>query len=348
MTTPIVGGENGGAVVLEAAASVEEKAVGDSVKEVEAANKDVIKEKLEKEVPRNEDGKNRKSGRDRDRGRSRDRDRDRDRRSKRKKSKSRDSDRKRSKSRDRTRRRSKSRDHERKQSRSRDRRGRHSRSRSRSRSRDRSKQESRHSNEKEKPKKKKSKNWDYVPDAEQLKKIQTDVINQMMIGTNGVASANGLGAAAVAAGGLPVGMTLNDMQKLKHQVLQARRLYLGGVGPGITEDGLRAFIDETIARVGERANQGPACNTVMINLEKGFAFVQFHHLQDTDIAVCMDGIVYLGAKLPVKRPNDYVRPMGTEPERRYAIEGVIASIVADDEHRLYMGNLPGMHIIKHK
>jgi splicing factor U2AF subunit len=326
MTPPIVGGENGSTVMLEAAAPVED-----------------MKENLKKEVQKDEEGKKREGGRDRDRDRSRDRDRDRDRRSERKKSKSRDRDWKRSKSRDRTRRRSKSRDRERKESRSRDRRGPQSRSHSWSRSRDRSKQENRQSREKEKPKKKKSKNWDYVPDAEQLKKIQTDVIKQMM-STNGVASANGLGAAVVAAGGLPAGMTLNDMQKLKHQVLQARRLYLGGVGPGITEDGLRAFIDETIARVGERANQGPACNTVMINLEKGFAFVQFHHLQDTDIAVCMDGIVYLGAKLPVKRPNDYVRPMGTEPERCYAIEGVIASIVAEDEHRLYMGNLPGKHI----
>jgi splicing factor U2AF subunit len=65
------------------------------------------------------------------------------------------------------------------------------------------------------------------------------------------------------------------------------------------------------------------------------------HLQDTDIAVCMDGIYYLGAKMPIKRPNNYVRSRGVEPARRYAIEGFVSSVVKYDEHRVYSGKLPG-------
>lgn len=94
---------------------------------------------------------------------------------------------------------------------------------------------------------------------------------------------------------------------------QARRLYVGNIPFGCTDDELREFFRsnmDTCRFVKEPGNPVLACQ---INLDKNFAFLEFRTVEETTAAMALDGILCKGQSLKIRRPHDYQPIPGSEP-----------------------------------
>uniref|UniRef100_A0A1I8JN65 RRM domain-containing protein n=1 Tax=Macrostomum lignano TaxID=282301 RepID=A0A1I8JN65_9PLAT len=69
---------------------------------------------------------------------------------------------------------------------------------------------------------------------------------------------------------------------------QARRLYIGNIPFGVSEEQMMDFFNE------------------QINLDKNFAFLEFRSVDETTQALALDGINFMGQSLKIRRPRDYV------------------------------------------
>lgn len=69
-----------------------------------------------------------------------------------------------------------------------------------------------------------------------------------------------------------------------------------------------------------------------VNIEKAFAFVEFKMPQDATIGMSLDGSIYEGVPLRVKRPKDYYATHGQEEESRPA--------AAESPNKIFIGGLP--------
>lgn len=86
----------------------------------------------------------------------------------------------------------------------------------------------------------------------------------------------------------------------------ARRIYVGGLPPSATEDGLSAFFSNALAAVGGTvAGPGSAVVNVYVNYEKKFAFVELRTVEEASNAMALDGIMYEGVTVRIRRPADY-------------------------------------------
>ena len=47
-----------------------------------------------------------------------------------------------------------------------------------------------------------------------------------------------------------------------------------------------------------------------MNIERGYAFVEFWEVVDTTACLALDGVMFNGSPLKVKRPKDYTAPPG--------------------------------------
>ncbi len=57
--------------------------------------------------------------------------------------------------------------------------------------------------------------------------------------------------------------------------------------------------------LGPPHDAGPCVVNVYINYEKKFAFVEFRTVEETSNAMALDGIMFEGVSVRVRRPNDY-------------------------------------------
>lgn len=144
---------------------------------------------------------------------------------------------------------------------------------------------------------------------------------------------------------------------------QARRLYVGNIPFGCTDDELIEFFRtnmESCNFVKEPGNPVLACQ---INLDKNFAFIEFRTIEETTAAMALDGVLCKGQALKIRRPHDYQPVPGSEPTPGTGISssitpmggaiipsgdygggiphipGVISSIVADSPNKIYIGGL---------
>ncbi|KAK9789550.1 hypothetical protein WJX73_009409 [Symbiochloris irregularis] len=86
----------------------------------------------------------------------------------------------------------------------------------------------------------------------------------------------------------------------------ARRVYVGGLPPTANEQNIATFFSNALAAVGgTTAGPGPCVVNVYINYEKKFAFVEFRTVEETSNAMALDGIMFEGVTVRVRRPNDY-------------------------------------------
>ncbi|XP_039252899.1 splicing factor U2AF 50 kDa subunit-like isoform X2 [Styela clava] len=256
----------------------------------------------------NEDRRDRKRrdrsrDRDHDRRRSRDRDRDRDRK-----------------------RRSKSREKRRRRSRSRENRKRRSRSRS-----------------KEKPttatkKKKQYKYWDVAPSGfEHLTPLQYKAMQAagqipLMATTPSLGTGTPTGPAAPLPG--------TQMTRQPFYLFQARRLYVGNIPFGVTEDAMMDFFNQQMKMSGLAQAPGNPVLAVQINLDKNFAFLEFRSVDETTQALAFDGINFMGQSLKIRRPSDYKPLPGSSETPSVHLPGVVSTVVQDSLHKVFVGGLP--------
>ncbi|CAH0384059.1 unnamed protein product [Bemisia tabaci] len=252
-----------------------------------------------------------------------------------------DKDRDRDKERDRDRRRrSRSRDRDRdrkRRSRSRDR-----RSRSRDRKKDRSRSKERKTGKDGKSRRRKpSLYWDVPPPGfEHITPLQYKAMQAAgQIPANVVADTP---AAAVPV----VGSTITR---------QARRLYVGNIPFGVTEDEMMEFFNQQMHLSGLAQAAGNPVLACQINLDKNFAFLEFRSIDETTQAMAFDGINFKGQSLKIRRPHDYQPTPGMSdsgsnalsgydsllPPSTFApVAGVISTVVPDSPHKIFIGGLP--------
>eukprot|EP00798_Chlamydomonas_sp_ICE-L_P018171 gene18171-24603_t len=83
-------------------------------------------------------------------------------------------------------------------------------------------------------------------------------------------------------------------------------VYVGGLPPTANEQSIATFFSHALAAIGgNTAGPGTAVVNVYINREKNFSFVEFRTVEETSNAMALDGIMFEGVSVRVRRPNDY-------------------------------------------
>nr|KJB74747.1 hypothetical protein B456_012G005600 [Gossypium raimondii] len=148
-------------------------------------------------------------------------------------------------------------------------------------------------------------------------------------------------------GALPV-MPVQAMtqQATRH----ARRVYVGGLSPTANEQSVATFFSQVMAAIGgNTAGPGDAVVNVYINHEKKFAFVEMRSVEEASNAMALDGIIFEGAPVKVRRPSDYnpslaatLGPSQPSPNLNLAAVGLTQGTSGGLEgpDRIFVGGLP--------
>ncbi|KAM7252288.1 hypothetical protein ACFE04_024171 [Oxalis oulophora] len=102
-------------------------------------------------------------------------------------------------------------------------------------------------------------------------------------------------------------MPIMPVQAMTQQATRhARRVYVGGLPPSANEQSVATYFSHVMAAIGgNTAGPGDAVVNVYINHEKKFAFVEMRSVEEASNAMALDGIIFEGAPVKVRRPSDY-------------------------------------------
>lgn len=90
-----------------------------------------------------------------------------------------------------------------------------------------------------------------------------------------------------------------------------RRLYVGGIPNPCFDFQLTEFLNSTLLALGlVSATGGPPILKCEITPGRNYAFIEFGDVANTTSCMQLDGIIYNGNPLRIKRPKDYVMPYG--------------------------------------
>lgn len=130
----------------------------------------------------------------------------------------------------------------------------------------------------------------------------------------------------------------------------ARRVYVGGLPPLANEQTISAFFSHVMIVVGgNSAGPGDAVVNVYINHEKKFAFVEMRTVEEASNAMALDGVVFEGVPVRIRRPTDYnpslaaaLGPGHPSPHLNLAAAGLMPGATGDAEEpdRIFVGGLP--------
>ncbi|XP_053371144.1 splicing factor U2AF 65 kDa subunit-like [Clarias gariepinus] len=121
---------------------------------------------------------------------------------------------------------------------------------------------------------------------------------------------------------------------------QARRLYVGNIPFGVTEESMAEFFNTQMRFVGLSQTPSNPVLAVQINQDKNFAFLEFRSVDETTQAMAFDGINFQGQALKIRRPHDY-RPLpGISEQPAFHVPGVVSTVVPDSPNKLFIGGLP--------
>ncbi|KAM9419738.1 splicing factor U2AF 65 kDa subunit-like isoform 1-T1 [Salvelinus alpinus] len=121
---------------------------------------------------------------------------------------------------------------------------------------------------------------------------------------------------------------------------QARRLYVGNIPFGITEEAVMDFFNAQMLLGGLTQAPGNPVLAVQINQDKNFAFLEFRSVDETTQAMAFDGIIFQGQSLKIRRPHDYQPLPGMSESPSVYVPGVVSTVVPDSAHKLFIGGLP--------
>ncbi|RWR72346.1 RNA recognition motif domain-containing protein [Cinnamomum micranthum f. kanehirae] len=130
----------------------------------------------------------------------------------------------------------------------------------------------------------------------------------------------------------------------------ARRVYVGGLSPTANEQSVATFFSQVMSAIGgNTAGPGDAVVNVYINHEKKFAFVEMRSVEEASNAIALDGIIFEGAPVKVRRPSDYnpslaaaLGPSQPNPSLNLAAVGLTPGSAGGLEgpDRIFVGGLP--------
>lgn len=90
--------------------------------------------------------------------------------------------------------------------------------------------------------------------------------------------------------------------------LHARRVYVGGVGE-CNEKDVEKFFNSMIQKAANKTIPIKPVVSVFLNREKHYAFVEFNSIDITTQIMGMNGIMFQGNPLKIRRPNDFNQSM---------------------------------------
>ncbi|XP_043688691.1 splicing factor U2af large subunit B-like isoform X6 [Telopea speciosissima] len=147
-------------------------------------------------------------------------------------------------------------------------------------------------------------------------------------------------------GAIPVPIQAMTQQATRH----ARRVYVGGLPPMANEQTIATFFSQVMAAIGgNTAGPGDAVVNVYINHEKKFAFVEMRTVEEASNAMALDGIIFEGVSVRVRRPTDYnpslaaaLGPSHPSPNLNLAAVGLTPGAIggAEGPDRIFVGGLP--------
>ncbi|XP_023756974.1 splicing factor U2af large subunit B isoform X5 [Lactuca sativa] len=148
-------------------------------------------------------------------------------------------------------------------------------------------------------------------------------------------------------GGLP----MMPAQAMTQQATRhARRVYVGGLPPLANEQTIATFFSHIMTAIGgNSAGPGDAVVNVYINHEKKFAFVEMRTVEEASNAMALDGIIFEGVSVRVRRPTDYnpslaatLGPSQPNPNLNLAAAGLTPGGIggAEGPDRIFVGGLP--------
>ncbi|KYN08639.1 Splicing factor U2AF 50 kDa subunit [Cyphomyrmex costatus] len=117
---------------------------------------------------------------------------------------------------------------------------------------------------------------------------------------------------------------------------QARRLYVGNIPFGVTEEEMMEFFNQQMHLSGLAQAAGNPVLACQINLDKNFAFLEFRSIDETTQAMAFDGINFKGQSLKIRRPHDYQPMPGMTDNPSMNVPGT----VPDSPHKIFIGGLP--------
>ncbi|KAK4789975.1 hypothetical protein SAY86_017279 [Trapa natans] len=130
----------------------------------------------------------------------------------------------------------------------------------------------------------------------------------------------------------------------------ARRVYVGGLPPTANEQSVATYFSQVMAAIGgNTAGPGDAVVNVYINHEKKFAFVEMRSVEEASNAMALDGIIFEGAPVKVRRPSDYnpslaatLGPSQPNPNLNLSAVGLTPGSAGGLEgpDRIFVGGLP--------
>lgn len=121
---------------------------------------------------------------------------------------------------------------------------------------------------------------------------------------------------------------------------QARRLYIGNIPFGVTEEMMMNHFNQQMKMAGLAQSEGDPIIACQVNLDKNFAFLEFRSVDECTQAMAFDGIIFQGQSLKIRRPRDYQPLPGLAENPSMAVTGVVSTMVADTPHKIFVGCLP--------
>jgi len=121
---------------------------------------------------------------------------------------------------------------------------------------------------------------------------------------------------------------------------QARRLYVGNIPFGVSEEEMMDFFNQQMHLSGLAQADGNPILACQVNLDKNFAFLEFRSTDEATQAMAFDGINFKGQSLKLRRPHDYQPMPGMSENPNYNVPGVVSTVVPDSPHKVFLGGLP--------
>lgn len=176
--------------------------------------------------------------------------------------------------------------------------------------------------------------WDQPPTAEQLAATQA-----------GAEGGNSLFPTATCIPAIVNPALSSNPQQTRH----ARRLYVGNLPFGISEQRIEAAfgdaIEKALVEPMDQSSKSQWILNVYLNAERHFCFIEFSSVELTTACMELDGL-YLEPDQPpvkIKRPNDYnptTAPAVTNlPKLDVSRLGIISPTVPDGPHKIFIGGL---------
>ncbi|KAL1407528.1 hypothetical protein Q8F55_006961 [Vanrija albida] len=128
--------------------------------------------------------------------------------------------------------------------------------------------------------------------------------------------------------GLPSSFAAGMLNPLR----QSKRVYIGNIDDTITEDQIKSHFNKLMIdnKIGSE-EPGDPVQTVSVNAEKQYAFIEFRTGEEASAAMQFDGTKLGDVSLSVKRPKDYV---GIDTSLGFMGVG------GDSNNKLFVGGLP--------